>query len=80
MDPMVLTEAFGRILDLADHGFDRHNHLVEAIPDVLGQPLKIVVPLPPVDVTNHTELDAYLERNIDFVTGISVASLFGCGR
>jgi hypothetical protein len=51
-----------------------------AVPDVAGQPLKIIVPLPPQTVETKQDLEAYLRRNGDFVPGMGAAVLFGCGR
>lgn len=69
MDANSLTAAFNDILDkTAKAIIDEENVIV------------IVVPLPPAGVTNRSQLREYLERNQDFVAGMSAAALFGCGR
>ena len=70
MDAGALTTAFNQILDEATP--------CQVILDEPGQPIKIVVPLPPVDTT--AELDDYVLRNRDFRHGMGVALVFGCGK
>jgi hypothetical protein len=68
MDAFALTAAFNEILDTS----------CQAIVDEPGQPIKIVVPLPPVD--SRLSLDDYIRRNGDFAAGMGAAVIFGCGR
>jgi hypothetical protein len=68
MDVFALTAAFNEILDTQ----------CLAVLDEVGQPIKIVVPLPPVDT--RAALDAYVQRNGDFAAGMGAAVIFGCGK
>lgn len=68
MDKNSLQAAFNQILDAP----------CEVILDVEGQPIKIVVPVPPA--ASRTALIQYLDNNKDFQQGMGVAMLFGCGR
>ncbi|MER9432906.1 hypothetical protein [Mesorhizobium sp. M0408] len=69
MDAFSLTAAFNDILDRP----------TKAIIDEAAV-VNIVVPLPPAGVANRDQLREYLALNQDFVVGMSVAALFGCGR
>jgi hypothetical protein len=71
MDANALTAAFNRIID---------NQRCQAILDEKDKPIKIVVPLPPPQVTNREQLLNYLMENDDFRQGMAAAVLFGCGR
>jgi len=66
MDMDALTAAFNEVLDTP----------CQAIPD--GDPIKIVVPLPPVD--SRAKLNAYIAQNDDFLVGMGAAVIFGCGK
>jgi hypothetical protein len=77
MDPAALTAAFNSILDVST---TRHKGLAVAVLDKVGEPLKIIVPLPPEGVKSKGDLQDYLKKNGDFRTGMGAASLFGCGR
>ena len=68
MDPFALTTAFNQVL------LDP----CQVILDQPGQPVKIVVPLPPVP--DRAALDVYVQNNRDFRQGIGVALVFGCGK
>jgi len=70
MDANALTAAFSEIVDAR----------CEAVLDIAGHPLKIVVPLPPANVTSREDLIDYLRKNDDFRQGMGAAVLFGCGR
>jgi hypothetical protein len=67
MDVGSLTAAFNQILDVP----------CEAIEDGIDS-IKIVVPRPPRK--DIAKLQEYLDKNRDFVAGLSAATLFGCGR
>ena len=68
MDAFALTAAFNQILDKP----------CEVILDQRDQPIKIVVPLPPVD--SRPALDLYIRNTKDFRHGMGVALVFGCGK
>jgi|ERR1700674_5689199 hypothetical protein len=71
MDSAALTAAFNQIL----------NTPCIAVLDGAGtaaDPLKIVVPQPPV--RNRQLLDNYIKNNSDFRLGMGAAVIFGCGR
>jgi hypothetical protein len=68
MDAFALSAAFNQILE----------ERCQAVLDVAGQPIKIIVPLPPV--ASRQELDKYIERNGDFAAGMGAAVIFGCGK
>lgn len=68
MDAFALTTAFNQILD----------EPCQVILDEDDQPIKIVVPLPPVG--SRPALDTYIRNNRDFRQGMGVALLFGCGK
>ena len=72
MDANSLTAAINSILDPADR--------CQVILDEPGQPIKIVVPLPPSTVTTREQLVDYIKNNDDFRQGMGAAVLFGCGR
>ena len=67
MDAHSLTAALNQVLD-------------EPCQAVLDEPslIKIAIPLPPA--TTKVGLDVYLQNNVDFVVGMSNATIFGCGR
>jgi hypothetical protein len=67
MDVGSLTAALNEILDVP----------CEAIEDGV-EIVKIVVPRPPRKT--KAALQEYLDKNRDFVPGMSAAALFGCGR
>jgi hypothetical protein len=66
MDANALTSAFNDILDAP----------CEAVID--GDPIKIVVPLPPVKT--RKQLQTYIANNTDFLVGMGTAVIFGCGK
>ncbi len=68
MDAFALTAAFNQILE----------EPCQVILDEENQPIKIVVPLPPVG--SRRALDTYIRNNRDFRQGMGVALLFGCGK
>ena len=68
MDLFALTTAFNQVLD----------DPCEIIVDEKGKPIKIVVPLPPVD--DRPALDVYVQNNREFRQGMGVALVFGCGK
>jgi len=68
MDMDALTAAFNEVLDTP----------CQAIPDEVGKPIKIVVPLPPVD--SRAKLNTYIAQNDDFLVGMGAAVIFGCGK
>jgi hypothetical protein len=70
MDALALTAAFNLVLD--------DDSRCQVVLEEEGKPLKIVVPLPPVQT--REELQKYIEKNVDFQQGMGVALLFGCGR
>lgn len=70
VDVNSLSAAFSNIIDAS----------CVAVPDKLGEPLKIIVPRPPEGVRTKSELQAYLLRNGDLIPGMGAAALFGCGR
>lgn len=76
IDVASLTAALNNILNVSA----RHGGVAIAVPDVEGQPLKVIIPLPPEGVADREALDEYLARNQDFFDGMGAASLFGCGR
>lgn len=70
MDAFALTAAFNQILD--------ESTPCQVILDIEGEPIKIVVPLPPVK--DRLALDRYIRNNKDFRAGMGVAVVFGCGK
>ena len=68
MDAYALTAAFNQVLD----------RRCQAVLDEDGQPIKIIVPLPPVET--RAELDDYVRQNGDFRNGVGSALVFGCGK
>jgi len=70
MDAFALTAAFNQILD--------ESMPCQVVLDVEGEPIKIVVPLPPV--RDRPALDRYIRNNKDFRSGMGVAVVFGCGK
>ena len=66
----ALTAAFNQILDQTTP--------CQVVLDVEGEPIKIVVPLPPV--RDRPALDRYIRNNKDFRSGMGVAVVFGCGK
>ena len=68
MDEYALTAAFNQVLD----------RRCQAVLDEENQPIKIIVPLPPVKT--RAELDDYVRRNGDFRNGVGAAVVFGCGK
>lgn len=68
MDPNALSAAFNNIVE------------AKCIAVLDNEPgfTKILVPWPPA--TSRDELDEYMRKNSDFISGMGVAALFGCGR
>jgi hypothetical protein len=77
MDAFSLTAAFNDILEKAKD-VDGNTLDWQAVPDEPKKPFKIIVPLPPAK--SKQGLVDYLEKNGDFIDGMGVAVLFGCGR
>ncbi|MGO4438280.1 hypothetical protein [Rhizobium sp. RAF56] len=70
VDVNSLSTAFNSIIDKP----------CVAVSDKIGEPLKIIVPMPPQGVRTKSDLQAYLLRNGDLILGMGAAALFSCGR